>query len=106
MMMGKNNGAIARIVAVIIVPLMMLPNRRIDSEIVRVTSPMRLKGSMSADGCKYDFKYPRSPRAATPKTGTAANTHRASALVVDAEPVGGRKPGTITSTLEVTMNRK
>jgi hypothetical protein len=41
-----------------------------------------------------------------PKAGTDTNTQSASALVVESEPVGGWKPGTIDSTLEVATNRK
>ena len=38
-----------------------------------------------------------------PYTGTAKNTHSASAAVVDSDAVGGTYPGTIPSTLATAM---
>jgi hypothetical protein len=41
-----------------------------------------------------------------PKRGTATNTHRAKATVVESDPVGGSNPGMIMQILETAINRK
>ncbi len=49
--MGNTNGVIDNRMAMIIAPLIMLPNRRTASARVRETSLIRLKGSMIGVGC-------------------------------------------------------
>ena len=40
-----------------------------------------------------------------PNKGTATNTHRASATVVESEPVGGSNPGMTVARAEMAINR-
>ena len=83
------NGVMVSRMARIIVPLIMLPNRRAASAKVRDSSLTILKGSMIAVGFTYSFRYSPSPHSPMPNIGTAMNTQIASAVVVDKEPVGG-----------------
>ena len=49
---GKKNGVTVRRIPRIMVPLIMLPNRRTANASVRDNSLMMLKGSMIALGCR------------------------------------------------------
>ena len=53
---GKMKGVMVRRIAMIIVPLIMLPNRRTASARVRDSSLMRLNGNMITVGSRYDFR--------------------------------------------------
>ena len=56
MKIGKTNGVMVSRMARIIVPLIMLPNRRTASASVRESSLMMLNGSMRSVGSAYDFR--------------------------------------------------
>ena len=58
---GNNSGARLTAIATMTAPLIMLPNSRSARATVRDTSPIRLSGSMSTDGCAYCRRYARSP---------------------------------------------
>ncbi len=53
---GKMKGVMVSRIAMIIAPLIMLPNRRTASASVRETSLMRLNGSMMTVGSTYDAR--------------------------------------------------
>ena len=73
----------------IIAPLIMLPNRRTARASVRESSLMMLNGSMMNVGFDVGLEVAAQPCSSMPNSGTATNTHSASAAVVESEPVGG-----------------
>jgi len=71
----------------------------------RESSLMILNGSIITVGLMYVPRYQRHP-ARMPNKGTAMNTQRARAAVVESEPVGGLESGRTMHTLHVPMKRK
>lgn len=58
---GKINGEMLNKIAMIIPPLIILPNNRTAKAKVRETSPIKLNGSIIQVGSKKDLKYPKTP---------------------------------------------
>ena len=87
--MGNRNGVMVSRMPTIITPLIMLPNK---------TNGQRQSAREFADDVerqhddgrlRIGFQIAPSPCSRMPNSGTAMNTHRASAAVVESEPVGG-----------------